>query len=102
MCDNGWDDIDAGVACRQLGFGSSGRAFVSAHFGQGWGFSILDEVTCTGNESTLASCNHNFPILCSHSKDAGVSCTGNPAGNMNFFCFRMKTHYGYICLIGFQ
>ena len=94
MCDNGWDDIDAGVACRQLGFGSSGRAFVSAHFGQGTGSILLDRVACAGNELTLASCDHlgaGTSIACSHSEDAGVSCTGNPPGNINF-CFLMKTH----------
>jgi len=37
VCDDGWDDTDAGVVCRQLGFGSSGTAIGSAGFGQGLG-----------------------------------------------------------------
>ena len=52
VCDDGWDDTDAGVVCRQLGFGSSGTAIGSADFGQGSGSIWLDSVTCTGNEST--------------------------------------------------
>ena len=78
VCDDGWDDTDAGVVCRQLGFGSSGIAIGSAGFGQGSGSIWLDSVTCTGRESTLASCGHlGFGIIrsCSHSEDAGVRCS---------------------------
>ena len=78
VCDDGWDDTDAGVVCRQLGFGS-GRAITSAGFGQGSGSIWLDSVTCTGNESTLASCGHlgiNVTRSCTHAKDAGVRCYG--------------------------
>ena len=77
VCDDGWDDTDAGVVCRQLGFGSSGTAIGSAGFGQGSGSIWLDSVTCTGNESTLASCGHlgvGNIRSCSHSEDAGIRC----------------------------
>ena len=80
VCDDGWDDTDAGVVCRQLGFGSSGTAIGSAGFGQGSGSIWLDGVTCTGNESTLASCGHlglGVTRKCSHFKDASVTCSGN-------------------------
>ena len=80
VCDNGWDDTDAGVVCRQLGFGSSGTAIGSAGFGQGSGLVWLDSVICTGSESSLASCGHLGVIVsgsCSHSKDAGVICSGD-------------------------
>ena len=79
VCDDGWDDIDAGVVCRQLGFGSSGTAIGSAGFGQGSGSIWLDSVTCTGNESTLASCGHpgaGITRNCFHTGDAGVRCFG--------------------------
>ena len=77
VCDDGWDNTDAGVVCRQLGFGSSGTAIGSAGFGQGSGSIWLDSVTCTGNESALASCGHlgfNITRFCSHHEDAGVRC----------------------------
>ena len=77
VCDDGWDDTDAGVVCRQLGFGSSGTAIRSAGFGQGLGPIWLDSVTCTGNESTIASCGHlglNITRYCGHWEDAGVLC----------------------------
>ena len=79
VCDDGWDDTDAGVVCRQLGFGSSGTAIGSAGFGQGSGPIWLDNVLCTGSESTVASCGHfgiNITRNCSHSEDAGVECSG--------------------------
>ena len=78
VCGDGWDDTDAGVVCRQLGFGSSGTAIGSATFGQGSGPILLDSVTCSGSESTLASCGHlgvGVTRSCSHSEDAGVRCT---------------------------
>ena len=79
VCDDGWDDTDAGVVCRQLGFGSSGTAIGLAGFGQGSGSIWLDNVICSGSESTLASCGHlgvNITRSCSHSEDAGVRCYG--------------------------
>ena len=78
VCDDGWDDTDAGVVCRQLGLESSGTAIGSAGFGQGSGSIWLDSVTCTGTESTLASCGHlgvNITRSCTHTKDAGVRCS---------------------------
>ena len=80
VCDDGWDDTDAGVVCRQLGFGSSGRAYNYAYFGQGSGPIWLDSVTCTGSESAIASCGHlgvNITRWCSHYEDAGVRCSGS-------------------------
>ena len=79
VCDDGWDDTDAGVVCRQLGFESSGTAIGSAVFGQGSGSIWLDSVTCIGNESTLASCGHlgiNVTRDWDHNQDAGVRCSG--------------------------
>ena len=79
VCDDGWDNTDAGVVCRQLGFGSSGTAIGSAGFGQGSGSIWLNNVICIGNESTLASCGHagiNISTTCNHLNDAGVRCNG--------------------------
>ena len=79
VCDDGWDDTDAGVVCRQLGFGSSGTAIGSAGLGQGSRSIWLDNVMCTGSESILTSCGHlgvNITRSCSHGQDAGVRCYG--------------------------
>ena len=79
VCDDGWDDTDASVVCRQLGFGSSGTAVTSAGFGQGSGTILLDSVSCNGSELILARCGHlgvNVTRSCSHAEDAGVRCSG--------------------------
>ena len=79
VCDDGWDDTDAGVVCRQLGYGSLGQSLSSAYFGEGSGPIWLNKIACTGSESTLASCGHlgvSLTRSCSHSKDAGVRCHG--------------------------
>ena len=85
VCDDGWDSIDAGVVCRQLGFGSSGSSYSSAYFGEGSGPILLDNVTCTGSESTLANCGHlgvGITTSCSHSEDAGVQCSSEGDNNL--------------------
>ena len=77
VCDDGWDYRDARVVCRQLGFGSSGTSYTGAYFGQGSGSVLLDDVTCTGSESTLSNCGHlgvGSTRNCDHSEDAGVRC----------------------------
>ena len=79
VCDDGWSYSDANVVCRQLGFGSLGRPYRTAYFGQGLGSILLDNIACIGNESTLASCGHlgfNITRSCSHYEDAGVRCYG--------------------------
>ena len=79
VCDDGWSSIDAGVVCRQLGFGSYGSSYSRAFFGRGSGPIWLDNIACIGTESTIASCGHlgfNITRSCDHSEDAGVRCYG--------------------------
>ena len=57
-------------------FTSGAIARGSAYFGQGSGSILLDNVQCTGNETSIFSCSHNSigSHNCSHSEDAGVVC----------------------------
>uniref|UniRef100_A0A3B4F5M6 Neurotrypsin n=1 Tax=Pundamilia nyererei TaxID=303518 RepID=A0A3B4F5M6_9CICH len=77
ICDDQWDDRDAEVVCRQLGFGGVAKAWSWAHFGQGSGPILLDAMKCTGNELFLDQCPHGNweQHNCDHMEDAGVSCS---------------------------
>ena len=77
VCDDEFDDVDADVACRQLGH-ASGQFLGNYESGQTsvTGRTWLAELACTGDESRLDQCphagfgNHN----CSHSEDVHISC----------------------------
>ena len=77
VCDDGWGLNDARVVCRQLGYPGAISAPGSARFGAGSGKIWLDDVACSGSESSLDNCwyrgwgIHN----CYHREDASVICS---------------------------
>ena len=75
MCDDGFDDDDARVICRQLGY-RDGRARTSAYYGEGTGTIWLTDVNCAGNEQNVMMCDKSFSWEnnCGHDEDAGVVC----------------------------
>ena len=92
ICDDGWDDIDASIACKELGF-SHGNAMTQAQFGSGTGPVWLRQVGCFGNESRLSYCTHTGAgntMGCSHAQDAGVKCIrengNNYIINTQYYC----------------
>ncbi|XP_035663824.1 deleted in malignant brain tumors 1 protein-like isoform X2 [Branchiostoma floridae] len=75
VCDDGFDDRDAQVVCRQLGY-PTGVARVGGVFPEGTGNIWLDNLNCTGNESSVADCEINRwgDHDCTHKEDTGVVC----------------------------
>ena len=53
-------------------------AFGNAHFGPGTGPILLDDLDCSGSESSLIDCLRSSYISCyyGHAEDAGVRCQG--------------------------
>ncbi|MXQ80295.1 hypothetical protein E5288_WYG006168 [Bos mutus] len=81
VCDDSWSIEDAHVVCKQLGCGRAVSALPGARFSPGAGSILLDDVNCTGSESSLAQCPHSgwFTHNCGHHEDAGVVCSDSAA-----------------------
>ncbi|XP_051974551.1 scavenger receptor cysteine-rich type 1 protein M130-like [Xyrauchen texanus] len=77
VCGRGWDKTDAEVVCREISCGKALAAPQYGYFGEGSGPIWMDNVRCSGSESTLKDCGssgwgvHN----CDHRYDAGVICS---------------------------
>ena len=110
VCHDYWSTQDGIVACRQLGFSTTGwiftlstlvlsstkrvvyyhfagvSVFYYAYFGQGTGPIFLDNLLCNSRETRLIDCphsgigNHN----CAHYRDASLRC-------------QRKVYYVYLC-----
>ena len=64
------------VACRQLGYLYGGKQYQGSEhsWGQGSGSIWMDEVGCTGNESSLFQCATTQAHNCGHNEDVGIEC----------------------------
>ncbi|KAL3875622.1 hypothetical protein ACJMK2_033554 [Sinanodonta woodiana] len=83
ICDDEWEDNDARVICRMLGF-RGGKAYSGGHFRAITALSgiILDDVQCTGIEPSISQCLHKpwGQHDCTDKEYAGVSCLNPDAG----------------------
>ena len=55
------------------------EAFSGSHFGGGMGPIFLDQLDCSGTESSLLQCRRFAELglhSCDHSKDASIRCLG--------------------------
>ena len=76
VCHSQWDDNDAKVVCRQLGFPSNARAVAmrKGFFGISSTNYLINEVRCNGSELTIHDCEYRTMNNCGKLSGAGVAC----------------------------
>ncbi|XP_060582023.1 deleted in malignant brain tumors 1 protein-like, partial [Ruditapes philippinarum] len=78
VCDDEFDALSATVVCKMLNYQSTNPlVFGSAYFGGGTLPILLDDVQCTGTETSLSQCLKGIwgTNNCGHHEDVGISCT---------------------------
>ena len=81
VCDDGWNDTDASVACRQLGYAGGTYTRVSTYGSVPSDFAF-DNVACGGTEVAIQSCDYLRTDNCGSSEGAGAICLGRKIGWM--------------------
>ena len=97
VCHHRWNDIDAGVVCRELGY-VSGKAITNAtrgSIGMSLGFSdAFYKFNCSGKESRLLNCSFSdyYWQSCVDGSLAGAVCYETSLSNidMSKFCPKKK------------
>merc|ERR1719447_932760 len=77
VCDDYWDNRDANVVCRMLGY-PFGIATTNSEFGAVEENFIMDNVQCSGHENSICDCTHISVHNCAGSEGAGVRCRRTP------------------------
>ena len=74
VCSAGFDDAEAGVICRMLGY-SGGAAVQGGLEHDPASAYYSDQFSCGGSENSIMQCHHKSENYCSSGRDAGVVCS---------------------------
>ena len=86
VCDKYWNITNSQVVCKQLGYGTP-LVDTDLHVPAGKGPILLDNVSCSHNQTSLLACSHNGfenHKNCGHVEDVGVSCLSDRKCYCNF------------------
>uniref|UniRef100_A0A6J0SI20 Lysyl oxidase homolog n=1 Tax=Pogona vitticeps TaxID=103695 RepID=A0A6J0SI20_9SAUR len=77
VCDDDFSIHNAHVVCKELGYMEAISWLPGSKYGKGEGPIWMDNVYCTGRESTLAACSSNGWGVsdCKHTEDVSVVCS---------------------------
>lgn len=74
MCDDKFGNIDASVACKSMG-NIGGELITSADTPDGTGQIWIDQLNCSGTETSILDCPMNLrKSTCQHTDDIGITC----------------------------
>ncbi|KAJ8047466.1 Neurotrypsin [Holothuria leucospilota] len=78
VCDDDWNDADARVVCRQLGFATGGRSILRSFYGSTPTRRQFLKPHCSGHETSILHCSNNgwSDKICNGVEEVGVSCEG--------------------------
>ncbi|KAK6179250.1 hypothetical protein SNE40_011654 [Patella caerulea] len=109
ICSDDWDDNDASVACRELGYrhGTAYNHYIYYSSNPYW----ITKMACTGAERNLAACPTTTPLgevkTCVNGNSAGILCTdsagiyyriaGGPQDNIGRVEVSVDGVWGSIC-----
>ena len=103
VCDDGFTDLSATVVCYSLGYAYVGQS-VGNRYGPGSGRIWLDDVRCSGRETSVADCGHGGWGIhnCKHGEDVSISCitvrlVGGPGPREGRLEVQFNGTWGTVC-----
>ena len=95
VCNDFFGSTDGEVVCRQLNYVRV-KNVATGTFGSGDGPIWLDNVSCSGSESSIQECrNRGFGVHnCEHTEDIGIIC-----GEYSYFDAHVHVVASYIILV---
>ena len=103
ICDSDWNETEANVVCRSLGYRSTGAIpHEGGSFGAGEGPIWANSVDCVGTEYYPIDCqtesrySYRGEAICNHTTDVGVTCSGIVTAHVIFIIY--GSYYSYIAI----
>ena len=85
VCSDGWDSVDATVACKQLGYDGA----ISYYNANKYGSIKLTNVDCSSSDTSLLSCSYSTDTSDCGSYIASIRCYCKYIGNPELLLFNI-------------